>query len=178
MAVDLADYVPVLRREVTPPGSTTFATVTDPVMEGYLLDAFWEARLDGFLQEWTASGTGVVTPLDAGKPDIPREQIALVVLYAGLKILRNQLISQTSRFSAKAGPVSIETENSAMLMTEMARQLAAVRERLLAVDVDMTPTFLVDGYSVRQWTNTVYGGYVADVLSSAFGPLALGGNFG
>lgn len=174
MAIELADYVPVLRREVSPPGSTLFATVADPTMEGYLSDAFWEARLDGFLCGYSCSPTGVVTPLDPNGPDLPREQIALVVLYAGLKILRNQLINQTSRFSAKAGPVSFETENSANLMTEMAKQLSAIRDRLLAVNVDdHTLTFLIDGYSIRNSPQyalySEYAGYVGDTLYEALG---------
>lgn len=172
MAVDLFDYVDVLRREVSPPGSTLFATVADDTMASYLADAFWEARLDGFVSKYEASLDGVITPLDAGAPDIPREQIALVVLYAGLKILRNQLINQTSRFKAKAGPVEFETENSANLMTEMAKQLASVRDRLLAVEDFDTPTFLVDASWVRSTpVVTSWGAEYLEWVGSAFAEL-------
>src|SRR4051794_2613523 len=121
MAVDLTDYVPTLRREVTPPGSTLFSAVTDAVFAGYLADAFWEVKLDGFVEPWVADEDGVVIPqsdpqaatgngpfnIAAYDPavDMPREQIALVVLYAGIKIIRNQLLQSNTRLTAKAGPV-------------------------------------------------------------------------
>src|SRR4051812_13836833 len=121
MAVDLSDYVDTLRREVTPPGSITFATVSDDVFTGYLADAFWEVKLDGFNEAYVCDADGIVIPL--GDPqvsnvangftpsdyvdgvDMPRDQVALVCLYAGIKILRNKLMEANTRIRAKAGPV-------------------------------------------------------------------------
>lgn len=175
MAVDLGDYVGALRREVSPPGSSTFSAVPDEVLEGYLADAFWEARLDGFLKDYTANALAVVTRVDNGTEDIPREQIALIVLYAGLKILRNQLINTQTRFSAKAGPVQFETESSANLMTEMAKQLSAVRDRLLAVEDQDTPTYLIDASWVRATSSiSPFGTGYLDWVGTVFAELASG----
>lgn len=167
MAVDLADYVPALRREIQPPGSTLFDDVDDDTLEGYLSDAFWEARLDGFVTDYTESG-GIVTPLTTAV-DFPREQTALVVLYAGLKILRNRLLQTNTKFAAKAGPVEFATENSANLLTEMARQLGAVKDRLIAMNLGATNVALVDAFSNRNVSPESYSGYLEEWYLSSFG---------
>lgn len=170
MAVDLADYVPALRREIQPPGSTLFDDVSDDDLEGYLSDAFWEARLDGFVIDYTESG-GIVTP-SSSAVEFPREQTALVVLYAGLKILRNRLLQTNTKFAAKAGPVEFATEQSANMLTEMARQLAAVKDRLIAMNLTATDISLVDAFSNRNASPESYGGYLQEWYISIFG----GGN--
>lgn len=164
MSVDITDYVDSLRREVTPPGSTTFVGVGDTVFEGYLADAFWEARLDGFLVGFSCDEDGIVTADGDGGADISRDKIALIILYAGLKILRNKLLETNTRTRAKAGPVEFESENSANLLTEMAKQLAAVKQRLLDLQDFSTATYLVDQYTVRSWCDTSYGAWLSDTL--------------
>jgi hypothetical protein len=181
VAVDLADYTDTLRREVSPPGSTTFAAVADDVLVGYLTDAFWEVKLDGFVEPWVADIDGVVipasdfeaqtsagpyTPTDYDPAvDMPRDQVALVVLYAGIKILRNNLISTNTRLSARAGPVEFTTENSANVMTEMLRELTAIKDRLLALKTMFTDVSLIDAFSGRSFNSAAYGGYVHDVFT-------------
>lgn len=167
MAVDLGDYVVALRREIQPPGSTLFDDVDDLSLEGYLSDAFWEARLDGFVTDYNES-SGIVTPI-SGTEEFPREQTALVVLYAGLKILRNRLLQTNTKFAAKAGPVEFATENSANLLTEMARQLGAVKDRLIATSIAVTDVALVDAFSNRNVSPESYGGYLQEWYLSIFG---------
>lgn len=170
MSVDLSNYVETLKREVTPPGSTLFADVGEDTWIGYLADAFWEARLDGFLSSWEASEDGIVTPSEVGGDDMPRDSVALVVLYAGIKVLRNRILNINTGFRAKAGPVEYETQNSATVLAEMLKQLQGVKDRLLkarddALNVNGTTTLLVDGYSVRQWTSDAYYG---DLLAGLY----------
>lgn len=165
MAVDLSEYVDVLRREITPPGGVS--PLTDDQLTGYLADALWEARLDGFLSDYSADPDGVVTP------DISRDLIALLVVYAGIKILRNQILNTNTAFKAKAGPVEFETENSATMLVEMLRQLKAVKDRLLDAEnsYGMTTVQLVDGFTVRNL------GYTDLALAlDGIGPLAIGGS--
>lgn len=164
MTIELSDYVAVLRREVTPPGSELFANVSDASMTGHLTDSFWEARLDGFLDGYVADEDGAVTP------DLPRELIALVVLYAGIRIIRNRLINMNTSFRAQAGPVEYEVQNSASVLSEMLRQLATTKKRLQTVadDYGITPTCLIDGYTVRQVSGGSYGGFVGSLLAESF----------
>lgn len=178
MAVSLANYVPALRREVSPPGSTLFDAVADTVFTGYLADAFWEVKLDGFVEPWTCSIDGIVIPQTGdGNPDplidppltaydsasdMPRDQIALVVLYAGIKIIRNRLLEQNTRIHAKAGPVEFSQESSANLLVEMLRELTAVKNRLLALRTYNMDVSLIDAFSVRSASQSAYGGYLYD----------------
>lgn len=159
MPVDLSDYVDSLRREVTPPGNDIFDGVDDLVFTGYLTDAFWEARLDGFLTRWSADLEGIVTPV-SGTEEIPRELIGLVILYAGIKILRNRIMNLNTSFRSKAGPVEYEVQNSANLLTEMLKQLAARKDSLLEEARQVsTPTFYVDAYAVRGHSPGSYWGH-------------------
>jgi len=164
MATDLADFIDSLRREVTPLGSEPFSAVADDTWTGYLADAFWEARLDGLLSGFVADTDGVVTP------DLPRELVALVVLYAGVRVLRNRILSIASSTRYKAGPVEYETSASATALTELLRQLAAIKKRIVDAAADpaltggITPAFLVDAFTVRQVSPGSYGGWAHELL--------------
>lgn len=151
MAVDLSDYVPSLRREVTPPDSTLFTNVTDEVFTGYLADAFWEARLDGFLTAWVADEDGLVTPVAPNTTELPREQIAAIIIYAGVRVLRNRILNMNTTFRSKAGPVEYEVQNSAAMLVEMLKQLKAMKDRLLESqeDVGETNTLYLDAVATR-----------------------------
>lgn len=185
IAVDLADYVPTLRREVTPPGSTTFVSVPDDVFAGYLSDAFWEVRLDGFVEPFVCDVDGIIVPAtdpqalagdaeftpSAFDPavDIGREQIALVCLYAGIKIIRNRLLEQPSKTRAKAGPVEFEQDYSANLMIEMLKELTAMKNRLLYLKTFNQDVSLIDAFSARSTSAASYSGYLYDWYAGAFG---------
>lgn len=151
MAVDLADFVPALRREITPPGSDLFNDVSDDVFTGYLADSFWEARLDGFLTDWFADEDGVVTPVAPNTTDLPRDQVAAIILYAGIRVLRNQILNTQTSFQATAGPVSYQVQNSATMLVEMLKQLRAVKDRLVAgvIENEPTSTAYIDAYATR-----------------------------
>lgn len=159
MAVDLSDYVDSLRREVTPLGSTMFDSITDNQLTPYLTDAFWEARLDGFLTGYTADDDGLVEPTATGGDDLSLAGVALVVLYAGIRILRNRILNMNTGFRAKAGPVEFEQQNSATMLAEMLKQLRDRKNQLLdRADVVGTDVILVDAYSVRLLNPASYGG--------------------
>lgn len=165
MAVDLADHVDSLRREVTPPGSTLFSTVDDEVFIGYLTDAFWETRLDGFFQNYTADDTGLITPLSSDDVEMSREKISLILLYAGVKIVRNRLLSINTRFKAEAGPVSLETENSANLLTEMLRQLKQTKDLIVDRSYSTGDVFVLDASVIRESYANGYSAHLASWYS-------------
>lgn len=159
MAVDLSEdqYVESLQREVTPLGGTVDASLN---WVGYLSDAFWEARLDGFLTGFVCDEDGVIEPEDPTGDDIDRRYVALIVLYAGIRILRNKILNTNTGFRAKAGPVEFEQQNSATMLAEMLKQLTATKNRIIE-ELDtllMTPTMVLDALSVRTFELPSYWG--------------------
>jgi hypothetical protein len=169
MSVDLSNYVDSLRREVSPPGQDAFAAVGDDVFAGYLADAFWEVRLDGFMEPFAADPDGIVTPITPSAPDIGREDIALVILYAGIKIIRNRLLATNTRLSAKAGPVEFTTENSALLLVEMLKELTNIKNRLLYLKTYNQDVSIIDIFSARSVSAPSYAGYLYDFYAGAIG---------
>lgn len=166
MAVELLDYVPSLLREVRPPGSTLFSTVGDADWVGYLSDAFWEARLDGFLAGYVAEGTAgeddwTIEPT-SGTADIDRKDIALVILYAGIKVLSRQILNMSGGFRAKAGSVEFEQNASlSNVLAEMLKQLRATKDRIIdELETGTTGVAVIDTFSTRLFDP--YGGYWGD----------------
>jgi hypothetical protein len=151
MATDLSAFVDSLKREVTPLGSTEFSTITDPVWTAYLTDAFWEARLDGLMEGY--SETGNMVSLDADGSDLPRQWIALIVLYAGIRVLRNRILNSSAndKLRAKAGPVEFERESgsSATVLAELLKQLRMTKDRILEELDEETSVLYLDAFSTR-----------------------------
>lgn len=163
MAIELADYVEALQRAVAAPGVTP-PTMEEATWRDYLTDAFWEARLDGFMVGYEADADGTITPITPGGPEIDRRWISLVITYATMTMLRNQILATQSSFRAKAGPVEFQVEKSASTTTEMLKQLQATRDRLLDSLVEagaMTDVMVVDAYSVRALNSLSYFGGAA-----------------
>ena len=183
MSVDLSDYVDPLVREVTPPGFPSFAnlnTVSDTQWVGYLSDAFWEVRLDGFpaFKAFSCDPYGIVLP--QGDPqvqngdssytpttynpsaDLKRSEIALIILYAGIKILRNSLMNNTFKTVAKAGPVEFEQDYSSNVLVEMLKELTDAKKRLQYLKTFNQDVYLIDAFSARSASASVYAGYLYD----------------
>ena len=162
MAVDLSDqeYIDSLKRAVTPLGGTT-PDVADDVWLGYLTDAFWLARLDGFMLGYSADSTGVVT--NPSGDDLPQQYIALIVLYAAIRSMQLQILNSAPAFRAKAGPVEYEQQAaSASVLTEMLKQLRATQQRIIdeLVGVGTSPTLYLDALSVRTFSWPSYWGSI------------------
>jgi hypothetical protein len=132
VAVELADYIPSLKREVSVPGTTGILDAASQAeLIGALADAFWLAKLDGFFSAWTCDEYGTVEPTTVGGADIPRNQISVIILYAGIKVIRNKILGTGTTFRAKAGSVEYETSTSANVLTEMLKQLRETQKALL-----------------------------------------------
>lgn len=161
MAVDLSEdeYIDSLKREVTPLGSSVFDAVDSAVWLGYLTDAFWEAKLDGFMVGYVADEDGEITN-ESGGADLPRQYIALVVLYAGIRVLRNRILNMNTGFRAKAGPVEFEQQNSATMLAEMLKQLRATKDRIIdELDSgEVTSVLALDAFSARLFEPSFYFG--------------------
>jgi hypothetical protein len=167
MAVEVVDLVPSLKREVQPPGVELYPGVSDADWVGHLTDAFGEARLDGFLEGYTvvemSPGDAEIQPLsgpDAITLQNFRHELAVVVLYAGIRVLRNRILNMNTGFRAKAGAVEFEQQNSATMLAEMLKQLRATKERILdSIDEgDATAVTMIDAYSTRVFNPISYHG--------------------
>lgn len=159
MAVDLIDYVPSLKREIQPPGVELFASVTNDEWVGYLADAFWEARLDGFLVGYATDEDGTAIEPLTGTTEIPRQQIALIVLYAGIRVLRNKILNTKTMFRGKAGPTEFEQQTSATMLAEMLKQLKETKDRILVeLDEFATGVHVLDAFSTRLFDWPSYHG--------------------
>lgn len=161
MAVDLSDFVESLRREITPLGTNLFSGVGDADLVGFMTDAFWEAKLDGFLPGFVADEDGIVTN-EVGTTDLDRKYVALIVLYAGIRILRNRILNTNTGFRAKAGPVEFEQQNSATMLAEMLKQLRATKDKILEEleAMDVSGVMVLDAFSVRLFDSTSYWGSI------------------
>lgn len=122
MAVDIADLVPTLKRSINPPGQDLFPDALDPDdYIGYLGDAFWDARMTGLLEGYTLDGQEI-SPT-AGTTDISRDLQQILVLYAAMTIVTNELRQKNTQFRAKAGPAEFETQNSSNLLRDVLQVL-------------------------------------------------------
>lgn len=144
---DVSDLVGAFKREVAPLGSfeQDFPTASDGAVIGLLMDAFGEAQLDGFFQT-------MVLDVDdeTVTPDLSAAGAALVVLYAGIKTLRNQILRAGAGSKFKAGPVEYQTTQNMQAQTEMLKQLERRRDALIGqARQGATPVYQIDAYSAR-----------------------------
>ena len=148
MAVDLSLYLDNLKREINPPGVVLDTNASDDELLGHLEDAYWECVLDGidYLRNNYTESNFTITPLNPGTPDLPRELIQLVILYAGIRIVKNRLMNVRTQYAARAGTVSIEYQNSSNMYQMLYKELVARRSITLRrlSDVGILPTVVFD----------------------------------
>jgi hypothetical protein len=157
VAVDLADYTDALQREVNPPGVQDFPAASDGDWLGQLADSFWEARLDGLLEGFTCDENGLITPVvPAGtdpstQPDLGRDMVQLVILYASFRVIRNTLRDIRTTFIAQAGSVRFETGQSASLLVEIMKDIVNRRDIILTrlSDLGSTNVTIIDAITAR-----------------------------
>ena len=113
-AVDLSDLVEDAKAELNVPGTDGFASSTPAQWVTQLRNAFWEAVLDGIISGYTESD-GIITP-SSGSTPLPRELQQVVVFYVGVRVVKNKLIDQKTKFAASAGPVKYEYQQSANVL--------------------------------------------------------------
>lgn len=168
---NLADLVEAFKREVAVPGAfaDAFPSTSDDDLEEALKDAFSQARLDGFFATMDLNvDTGEVTP------DLSLAGGALVVIYAGMRMVRNQLRAANTVSRYKAGPVEYETQVSAQALTEELKQLERRRNELIQnaqrAGRGAGTTFMLDAYLVRAGSWTFYGGFFPYEMYGGFYP--------
>lgn len=150
MATSAIDLVPMLIREVNPPGNELYPEATGSNFMFYIADGFWDARLSGIMKEYKIiNGEEFVVPLITGVPyvttqdeegDLPRELWMMLVVFAGLRLIRLKILNLAINFKAKAGPVEYEQQASATT-------LRAVLDSLLRRIAELKSVYSDDVYS-------------------------------
>ena len=130
--------------------SGPFVNMTETEIVGRLVDAFWSWRLNGmdFLAAWNCSTDGIISPnpngpantmqylpnawyLDGtkdastGLPNLGRQIVQAIILYAAYKSVQTQLINLKTVASYQAGPVKYETQQSATVLQALLKVLTA-----------------------------------------------------
>lgn len=143
---ELADLTDALKREVAVPGTfaTVFPNTTDEDLEGTLLDAFAQCQLDGFMLDIAIDDDGVTAP------DITRGQQALVVIYAGCRMLMAELLNRKSHTRYEANGSVFEQDQAASMLTQALKDLQEKKQRLWDL-AQRRPTSVtvVDGYFIK-----------------------------
>lgn len=125
---DLNALVPALKRAVAPPGRfvAVFPEAQDSDLVGQLADALGAVQLDGYLGSFA-------TDVDAETvtPDVTQAQGALLVMYASIRMLRNEIRNRKSHVHYEAKGAVFEEDTGASVMVEMLRDLRAEQQRFL-----------------------------------------------
>lgn len=139
--------IPMLDREVNPPGGALYPTATGAQKMGYLLDGFWDARLAGTLSSWTVvDGNDLATPVagdyfitDANETeDLPEQFQMMVVIFAGARMIRLKILNLAVNFTAEAGSLSYEQQASA---TTLRAVLATLQKDLAELKTMYSDSF-------------------------------------
>lgn len=150
MAVDLGDLIEDLQSEVNPPGSTLVPTDDEDAWLSNLRNAFWQARLEGMLPGYQEA-SGSITPISPTGSDLGRELQQLIIIYAGIRIIRNTIRGINTQFRASAGPVTFETQQSAQVLKGILDDLFEEKKLILLrlSDVGKVPTVYIDSVIAR-----------------------------
>ena len=165
MATDLADSTEALQRVVARPGTfaTLFPETTPAGLVGVLSDGFAEAQLDGLLTKFTVDEDGLV---DA---DLTGAQVALVLLYAGARLVRSELFNRaTHKRYVGAGGVTFEEDQATNILRDIMKSLNDQKERVRNYILDndgiaagnefaMMDQYVVRLASDRHWNRSTIG---------------------
>lgn len=146
MSTPVSDLREMLKREINVPGFAQLPGITNSQLDGYIMDGFWEARLMGVLSGYTQTdGSELATPvasiyLTADESDLPTQYQVLVVIVAGLRLLRLKALNLAVSLRAKAGPVEYEQQTSATVLREILQSLERRAAALFGLYSDLLGT--------------------------------------
>ena len=117
-------------------------------MDGYVADAFWEARLVGMLGAYTLTdGSELATPpgesvikKSGDDGDLEAYLQMLIVIIAGLRVLRLKVLNLAINFTAVAGPTEYEQQASATTLRAVLATLEARYKELKSLYSDQFPS--------------------------------------
>lgn len=163
---DLTPLVASLKRFVAVPGGfdAFFPDTTDDDIGGALADGFARAQLDGFFL--AGSHNAHVLDIDtlAVSPPLALPEGALVVLYAGKRLVQTQLINVKTMIKYEAKGLIYETQQAASVLTELLKEYTVELKELVQIArrAGASRAFVMaDAYFIR--ATGYYYGYSAAV---------------
>ena len=123
---DLANYTDSLRNIVARPGTflDLFPETTDDHLVAVLQDGLAECHLEQVLLNYESDDMGLV------HPEMLSGETAMVVLYAGLRLLKAELFNRTTSAKYVAGPVSAETTQATNILRDIMKGLQEQKDRI------------------------------------------------
>lgn len=124
---DLGDYVDSLRAVLARPGtfSDLFPETTDDGLIQLLRDGLAEANMEQLLTGYVSDINGIV------RPEMPPGGVAMVVLFAGVRLVRSEILNRITSTKYTAGPVSAEQSYSTNILRDVAKALEAQKTVLI-----------------------------------------------
>jgi len=121
---DLANYTNSVRRILARPGmfATVFPETTDDGLVGLLQDALAECHMEATLLGFEADDNAIV------RPPMMSGHVALVVLYAGIRMVRAELLNRITSSKYVAGPVSAESAYATNVLRDIMKALETQKE--------------------------------------------------
>jgi hypothetical protein len=152
-SIDLEDLVPDLVIELNTPGTNIYGAVSVDEWVSRLRNAFWEAHLNGFMEGWTES-EGLISKLnDPTAAAMTRDQQQLIILHAGMNVVRSELRTLNTSESYKAGPVAYEVQKSSQvlraLLDDMTKRMNYLLQRLADTGI-ARDIYYINSYVARQ----------------------------
>ena len=126
---DLANYTDSLRNIIARPGTfdDLFPETTDDGLVSVLQDGLAECHLEATLMGYEADLNGAVRPL------MTSGQVALVVLYGGIRLIRAELLNRVTSTKYVAGPVSAESMYATNVLRDVMKALETQKIRITAL---------------------------------------------
>lgn len=151
--VDLEDLVEDLKAELTVPGASVYANSTTTQWVNQLRNAFWETYLDKITTGYDESD-GIITPKTGNTP-MPRELQQVILFYASVKVVKNQLLTLRTNFRAKAGAAEAEFQQSAQLLVTLYKSLVEKRDNWIQYlgSTGLVPSYYIDVVQARNFND-------------------------
>lgn len=150
--LDLSDLASDLQITLNAPGENAYSTVSEDEWVNRLRNAFWDAVLDGLIPGYSES-EGLISPIDTSGVLLARDQQQLIIMYAAISIVRNQLLTLKTVFRAKSGNNEFETQQSAIVLKALLDEFSSRRIYILGRLADTgiaRDTYYIDSYTSRQ----------------------------
>lgn len=124
---NLGDYVDSLRAMLARPGTfdDLFPETDDDGLIQLLRDGLAECNMEQLLVGYVSDQQGIV------RPEMPAGAIAMVVLFAGIRLVRSEILNRVTSTKYTAGPVSAEQSYSTNILRDVAKQLEAQKITLI-----------------------------------------------
>jgi hypothetical protein len=178
---DLDLLVPSLKRFIAVPGgfAALFPSTTDTDLSGCLADGFARAQLDGFFIG-SQFGHDLDLTTNIVTPDLTLREGALVVLYAGKRLVQAQLLNLKTATKYEAKGLIYDVQQAASVLTTLLKDYTAELDRIVqqARTSNASSAFVMaDAYFIRAtgWYRG-YGGQLGEDRAydyNAYDPLLL-----